>query len=91
MDHIFNGNMEYFTSAGSTKNAGLVDIYLNLSYKLSDKLSVKADYHNFSLQNKYTLLLASIQGHKDVKKLNQWFYVCLLLNPNLYRIKKEVF
>jgi hypothetical protein len=52
--HKFNGNMDYITKASDTKNAGLVDGYLYLVYKFTDKASIRADYHYFALQNNYT-------------------------------------
>lgn len=64
--HKFNGNMEYFLNPATTKNAGLVDIYFSASYKASDKLSCKADYHYFSIQNDY---LNSKTGQKIDKYL----------------------
>jgi hypothetical protein len=57
--HMFNGNMEYFTRPEGTKNAGLFDIYAICTYKLSDKISVRADYHYFTLPNRYLLSASS--------------------------------
>jgi len=52
--HTFNGGIDYFTDMPlHTRCAGLVDGYLNISYKFTDKISVRADYHSFMLQNKY--------------------------------------
>lgn len=64
--HKFNGSMEYFLNPGTTKNAGLVDIYLGTSYKATEKVSCKADYHYFSIQNDY---LNTISGSKIDKYL----------------------
>ena len=51
--HKFNGNMDYFTKPADTKNAGLLDGYLFLTYKLNKKLSAKLDYHYFALASNY--------------------------------------
>ena len=52
--HNYNGHMDYFTDIPKhTKNAGLIDIYLKNSFKLTDKASLKLDYHYFKLQNEY--------------------------------------
>jgi len=51
--HRFNGTMDYFTKPADTKNAGLVDIYLGLTYKPGKKSTFKLDYHYFSLENNY--------------------------------------
>lgn len=50
--HSFNGDMDLFSNLNSgTSGGGLIDIYFSSDYKISDKLSVKACYHYFSLQN----------------------------------------
>lgn len=62
--HIFNGSMEYFTKPENTKNAGLTDIYVNCNYKLSDKTSLRVDYHYFALSNKYINPVSDESIHK---------------------------
>ncbi len=52
--HKFNGNMDYFTNMPKdTKGAGLVNPYLSVNIKLSDKTMLIADLHYFMLQNNY--------------------------------------
>jgi hypothetical protein len=52
--HAFNGNMDFFTDMPKhLKKAGLIDAYLNLNYKISEKASIRLDYHYFMLQNNY--------------------------------------
>lgn len=52
--HKFNGNMDYFTNMPKdTKGEGLINPYLSLNYKLSDKSMLIADIHYFMLQNNY--------------------------------------
>ncbi|MFH0864703.1 MAG: alginate export family protein [Bacteroidota bacterium] len=52
--HKFNGNMDYYTNmSNDTKNAGLVNPYLNFIIKLSEKSKIRADFHYFFLQNNY--------------------------------------
>jgi len=53
-NHKFNGNMEYFSGAPkSLKFAGLMNPYIDLIYKLNDKLSLRADLHYFALDQGY--------------------------------------
>lgn len=48
--HKYYGYMDYFSHIpSSTANAGLIDIYLKLSYTLSDKHNFGVDYHYLSL------------------------------------------
>ncbi|MCK4677985.1 MAG: alginate export family protein [Bacteroidales bacterium] len=48
--HKYYGYMDYFSYIpSSTANAGLIDIYLKLSYTLSDKHNFGIDYHYLSL------------------------------------------
>jgi hypothetical protein len=51
--HKFNGSMDYFTKPSDTKNAGLVDIYTQISCKQGKKSTYRLDYHYFGLENKY--------------------------------------
>jgi hypothetical protein len=52
--HKFNGNMDYFTNMPKdTKGAGLINPYLSVNFKLSEKSMLIADFHYFMLQNKY--------------------------------------
>jgi len=52
--HSFNGHIDYFTDIPkNTKNAGLIDIYVKNSIKISDKSAIAIDYHYFQLQNIY--------------------------------------
>jgi len=52
-NHAFNGHLDYFTNIPvHTKNAGLVNPFLNLVYHLNEKVNLKADYHYFALQGK---------------------------------------
>lgn len=54
--HSFNGNMDYFTDmAKDTKNAGLINPYLNFILKLGEKSKLRADFHYFFLQNNYLI------------------------------------
>lgn len=52
-NHFFNGYMDYFTKPADTKNAGLMDIYLKLESKLSKSHKLLADFHYFSITNKF--------------------------------------
>ncbi len=48
--HGFNGGMDYFTNYPvQTKQGGLADYYIWLSYSFSDKVSVRNTLHHFSL------------------------------------------
>ncbi|MCK5838606.1 MAG: alginate export family protein [Bacteroidales bacterium] len=48
--HKYFGYMDYFSHIpSSTANAGLIDIYLKMSYRLSDKHNFGVDYHYLSL------------------------------------------
>lgn len=59
--HKYNGNMDYFTNmTDDTKGAGLVNPYLSLNYKLSNKSSMVADFHYFRLQNNYIVASKTI-------------------------------
>lgn len=50
-NHAFNGHLDYFTNIPQhTRNAGLVNPFLNFAYQLSEKVSLKADYHYFAAQ-----------------------------------------
>lgn len=50
--HGLRGSMDYFLTVDNhTKNGGLLDIYLMLDYKISEKISTHAAYHHFSLAN----------------------------------------
>lgn len=52
--HRYQGSMDYFTSPlKNTKGAGLMDGYLRLTFKAGKTHTFFADYHWFSLQNKY--------------------------------------
>jgi hypothetical protein len=62
--HRFNGSMDYFTKPAESKNAGLVDIYMSLSYKAGKKSTYKLDYHYFGLENNY--------GKKNAKALDKY-------------------
>ncbi len=49
--HTFFGSMDYFSNVpASTRNGGLIDLFLNSEYKFG-KHKVCLDYHLFSLQN----------------------------------------
>lgn len=48
--HRYYGLMDYFNNLGSsTKNGGLVDLFVNVGYQFNPKFSLQADYHYFSL------------------------------------------
>ena len=48
--HLYNGHLDYFADIPkSTKNAGLINPYLNVAYAIDSKKIVKADYHLFAL------------------------------------------
>jgi hypothetical protein len=52
MTHRFLGHMDLFTTLPkSTKNAGIVDIFLRAKWLFAEKANVGADFHLFSLQN----------------------------------------
>lgn len=52
--HSFNGNIDYFTNFPSDmKNAGLFNPYLNLIFKLCDKIQLRSDFHYFAVNNNY--------------------------------------
>lgn len=51
--HKFNGHMDYFNTPASTKRAGLIDSYLKVDFKLSEKASLLGEYHYFMLENNY--------------------------------------
>ncbi len=51
--HKFNGKIDYFSIPSTSKNAGLADYYLGLSYKVNEKVSLKADWHYFMLGNNF--------------------------------------
>jgi len=53
--HKFNGNIDFFTKASDTKNAGLVDIYLDFIFALKKQYQLRADFHYFSTQNKFVV------------------------------------
>lgn len=53
MRHSYYGYMDYFTNfPKGTANGGLMDIYLNIKYKLAEKHDLQLDYHYFSLAQK---------------------------------------
>jgi hypothetical protein len=48
-NHAFNGHLDYFTNIPEhTRGAGLVNPFVNFSYKLNETTILKADYHFFS-------------------------------------------
>jgi hypothetical protein len=50
-NHAFNGHLDYFTNIPAhSKEAGLVNPYINVVYRIKDDLNIKADYHYFGLQ-----------------------------------------
>lgn len=51
--HAFNGRIDYFNTPSSTKGAGLVDTYLKIDVKITEKTSLLSEYHYFMLQNNY--------------------------------------
>lgn len=51
--HKFNGSMDYFTRPSDEQFAGLVDIYLFITGKISKKASLRGDLHYFALQNNF--------------------------------------
>lgn len=51
--HTFNGSMDYFTKPSDEQYAGLIDIYLFITGKISEKVSARCDLHYFALQNNY--------------------------------------
>jgi hypothetical protein len=62
--HSFTGSMDYFSDiAKNTKGAGIVDPYLNLIYKFSDKASARLDMHYLMLQNNYVVNTSIIDKH----------------------------
>jgi len=62
-NHVFNGHLDYFTNIPQhTRNAGLVNPFLNFLYQASDKVIVKADYHYFALKH------GSLPGSPEVDK-----------------------
>jgi len=62
--HRYNGNMDYFTDMPKhTKGAGLIDGYMNIKYKFSDKVSARADAHYFRLQNHYLVNKVNIDRY----------------------------
>ena len=49
----FMGNMDYFaTFPGDVKNGGLINPYLFFYYNWNKKLTLRADFHTFYLENK---------------------------------------
>ncbi len=52
-NHSFNGYMDYFTKPADTKNAGLMDVYLKLDSKFCKKHKLQANFHYFSITNKF--------------------------------------
>ncbi len=50
--HKFNGLIDYFSTPGTTKGAGLVDIYAKVGFNVSKKVSLETQWHYFNLQNK---------------------------------------
>ncbi len=65
--HKFNGRMDYFSTPYTTKNAGLIDTYLNSDFKLSENTNLLAEYHYFLLQNNYVYsgtVLDKFLGHE---------------------------
>ena len=51
--HSFNGDIDQFSNLNSgTGGGGLIDIYFSAEYSPSKKMSLKATYHYFQLQNK---------------------------------------
>ncbi|MBD3615061.1 MAG: alginate export family protein [Gracilimonas sp.] len=54
-NHKFYGHMDYFLNIpAETQNGGLQDIYVSTNYTASEKVSVNATYHHFSLTNEIT-------------------------------------
>ena len=54
-NHKFNGSLDYYTKAADTKNAGLINPYLMVSCDITKKISAKADFHAFFLENNYLM------------------------------------
>lgn len=51
--HGFNGVMDYFSTPGTTKNAGLIDTYVKLNLNNIKKWQLSTRYHYFALSNNY--------------------------------------
>jgi len=47
----YNGWMNYYLLTSNTKNSGLIDIYLNIKWNITNKHSVMAFYHIFKLEH----------------------------------------
>ena len=47
-NHKFNGLMDYFYVGNHFNNVGLVDLYVNATFKLNKNSSLHTAYHNFS-------------------------------------------
>jgi len=73
--------MDYFTKPSESKNAGLVDIYMSLSYKMGKKSTYKLDYHYFGLQNNY--------GKKNATPLDKYLGSEVDLSAK-YAVSKDV-
>lgn len=51
--HTYNGIMDYFSTPNTTKNAGLIDGYLNLDVTKVKNWKLSINYHYLALSNKY--------------------------------------
>lgn len=60
--HKFYGYMDYFYAANAFGSGGLTDYYLKSTFSLSKKVSLNADYHQFSSAQKISG--ADIDGSK---------------------------
>lgn len=67
-NHKFYGFMDYFTNLPlHTANGGLIDPYLRLNYKFSEKINAYADYHYFMLENNVAdLMKPSVAINKEL-------------------------
>jgi alginate export protein len=53
-NHKFNGYMDYFYVGNHINNVGLTDIFVSSNFKLGNKSSLNAAFHNFSAANSIT-------------------------------------
>ncbi|MDA3952514.1 MAG: alginate export family protein [Bacteroidales bacterium] len=51
--HAYNGIMDYFSTPGTTKSAGLLDGYLKINLSKIKKWKLSAHYHYLALANNY--------------------------------------
>lgn len=61
--HKFNGLIDYFSTPGTTKGSGLVDIYAKVGFNASEKVSLEAQWHYFNLQNNYVFNNQIMDSH----------------------------